>query len=229
MEALILLIVFISGYIIKDYLPSYMKKKGENLATKEDIKKITELQEQIKAEIVKHVDDYNRNSKFRMDLQYKRYDELYSIIYKNICLSEFYRIFIKENSSYELSFEEAPFIDMDDKTDTYFSLLNKNSLCEYILSHANLASTQLLKVAVAYKYIYENIKNKKYKIEDSLTGEKKDITEYTNTQELRLLKEMIEIIIKEHNELVNELNLNFKSTQVINNDFSVFKTCKENS
>jgi hypothetical protein len=37
------------GLLLKSYLPSYMKKKGENLATKEDIQVITDLIESTKA------------------------------------------------------------------------------------------------------------------------------------------------------------------------------------
>ena len=33
--------VFLLGLFTKNYLPSYMEKKGENLATKEDVKEIT--------------------------------------------------------------------------------------------------------------------------------------------------------------------------------------------
>ena len=51
MAALDLLLVaalcFLLGLFVRDFLPSYARKKGENLATKEDIAKITELQEEV--------------------------------------------------------------------------------------------------------------------------------------------------------------------------------------
>jgi hypothetical protein len=45
---LLLIIGFLLGLFVKDYLPSYMRKKAENLATKEDIHEITKIQEDIK-------------------------------------------------------------------------------------------------------------------------------------------------------------------------------------
>jgi hypothetical protein len=33
----VIVLIFLVGLFIKNYLPSYMDKKGENLATKEDI------------------------------------------------------------------------------------------------------------------------------------------------------------------------------------------------
>lgn len=47
------LVGIILGLIIHNYLPSYMKKKGENLATKEDIGDITEKIEGVKNEYIK--------------------------------------------------------------------------------------------------------------------------------------------------------------------------------
>ncbi|MGB6068814.1 MAG: phage holin, LLH family [Desulfomonilaceae bacterium] len=38
------------GLLLKDYLPSYAKKKGENLATRKDIGPITEIVEKVKQE-----------------------------------------------------------------------------------------------------------------------------------------------------------------------------------
>lgn len=39
--------VFLLGLFTKNYLPSYMEKKGENLATKEDVKEITRRTEEV--------------------------------------------------------------------------------------------------------------------------------------------------------------------------------------
>ena len=45
-----IVVAVILGFVIKSYLPSYFSKKGENLATKEDIKEITEKVEEIRVE-----------------------------------------------------------------------------------------------------------------------------------------------------------------------------------
>ncbi|MBB6449478.1 hypothetical protein HNR44_001427 [Geomicrobium halophilum] len=44
------LLYLMIGLIIGNFLPSFMKKKGENLATKQDIRRITELTEEVKGE-----------------------------------------------------------------------------------------------------------------------------------------------------------------------------------
>ncbi|WP_163341165.1 hypothetical protein [Desulfopila sp. IMCC35008] len=49
-QIIILVIGVIVGFFLKSYLPSYFKKKAENLATKEDIEHITELVENIKSQ-----------------------------------------------------------------------------------------------------------------------------------------------------------------------------------
>ena len=41
---------FLLGLFLKNYLPSYIQKKGENLATKEDIQEITQKTEEVQAE-----------------------------------------------------------------------------------------------------------------------------------------------------------------------------------
>ena len=41
LDILIIAIIFIGGLFTKHYLPTYMDKKGENLATKEDVEEIT--------------------------------------------------------------------------------------------------------------------------------------------------------------------------------------------
>ena len=51
--ALQIIIAVILGLVIKSYLPAYFSKKGENLATKEDIKDITEKVEEIRVEYAK--------------------------------------------------------------------------------------------------------------------------------------------------------------------------------
>lgn len=40
-------LIFLLGLFIKNYLPSYMNEKGKNLATKEDIQEITRKTEEV--------------------------------------------------------------------------------------------------------------------------------------------------------------------------------------
>jgi hypothetical protein len=54
-------------YVFKPFLGSYSAKKGENLATKEDIAQITKVQEEIKAQISDDVWDRQRQWEMRRD------------------------------------------------------------------------------------------------------------------------------------------------------------------
>ena len=66
--ALQIVIAVVLGLIIKSYLPSYFSKKGENLATKEDVKEITEKVEEIRVEYAKrqHVSEKAFDKEFEI-------------------------------------------------------------------------------------------------------------------------------------------------------------------
>jgi hypothetical protein len=49
--AALYLLILVVGYIVGSFLPSYFKKKGENLATKEDIAELTKTAKEIEAKI----------------------------------------------------------------------------------------------------------------------------------------------------------------------------------
>lgn len=55
-------------YVFKPFLGSYSAKKGENLATKEDIAQITKVQEEIKAKISDDAWDRQRQWELRRDV-----------------------------------------------------------------------------------------------------------------------------------------------------------------
>jgi len=42
-EILIVLLAFLVGMVVREFMPGYLRKKGENLATKEDIAELTRL------------------------------------------------------------------------------------------------------------------------------------------------------------------------------------------
>jgi hypothetical protein len=67
---IILIIVFL--LIIKDYLPSYMKRKGENLATKEDIAEITHKIEEVKHQYSLIIEQFKSRNQLRMAALDKR-------------------------------------------------------------------------------------------------------------------------------------------------------------
>ena len=51
MNTVELIVAVIVGFLVREYMPSYLRKKGENLATKEDIEEITKKIESVKATI----------------------------------------------------------------------------------------------------------------------------------------------------------------------------------
>ena len=61
------IISFLLGLFVKDYLPSYFNKNGENLATKEDIAEITALQEKVQDELHKEFERFSSDVHFKYD------------------------------------------------------------------------------------------------------------------------------------------------------------------
>ncbi len=75
-------IAFLIGLIVKSYLPAYFSKKGENLATKEDVEEITD-----KIESVKSVIEIEKSSHLdfiadRKDVLLSFYDEVTTCQYE---------------------------------------------------------------------------------------------------------------------------------------------------
>ena len=66
----IIAIIFIGGLFTKHYLPTYMDKKGENLATKEDVEEITKLTEQVQKEFNEAFELFSSDVKFKYEYNY---------------------------------------------------------------------------------------------------------------------------------------------------------------
>ena len=71
LDILIIAIIFIGGLFTKHYLPTYMDKKGENLATKEDVEEITKLTEQVQKEFNEAFELFSSDVKFKYEYNYK--------------------------------------------------------------------------------------------------------------------------------------------------------------
>ncbi len=84
------------GLFLKNYLPSYMSRKGENLATKEDIAKITKLTEEVKIQFNKDMEYFKTDLAFKGEYRRQQYVELYADLYKNIAQSEYMRVFFSK-------------------------------------------------------------------------------------------------------------------------------------
>lgn len=53
-------VLIVGGLLLRSYLPSYFQEKGKNLATKEDIKEITDKVEAVKAHYLKEIELYKQ-------------------------------------------------------------------------------------------------------------------------------------------------------------------------
>lgn len=213
---------FCLGLFIKSYFPSYMKEKGRNLATKEDIKEITKKTEEVKIEFQKEMANFSTDISFRNEYSYKQYAQLYSKLYAIVTQSEYIRFFFSKYKENNLSFEEIPFFESGRKqVKNQYQLFtgnvisheeveiqdgitdfNKKELCEFIIKNGELASQRLLKLAVAYRYAHSNYSGSK-SLEDS------EIQDAFNDEEIELLKKLIQTIIKDYNSLRKVIKLEY--------------------
>ena len=107
-----IILVFLLGLFIKNFLPSYMDEKGKNLATKEDIEAITRKTEEVQKEFKEGFELFSSDVRFKYDFYFKQYSELYSKLYGIVMQSEYVRHFIRINDGQEVSFDEAPFLEV---------------------------------------------------------------------------------------------------------------------
>jgi len=75
-------IAFLFGFLIKSFLPNYVKKKAENLATKEDIKNITEKIESVRSKVEINTDAHKSYVSERKEALLKFHDEITSFHYE---------------------------------------------------------------------------------------------------------------------------------------------------
>ncbi|EHR1327347.1 TPA: hypothetical protein ACF2DS_001266 [Clostridium perfringens] len=232
MKELLLYIGLISvGLIIGNYLPSYTKEKGKNLATKEDIKEITKKTEEVKQEFNEKFGEFSK----KLDFKYRFYEEqminLYSNLYAMIAQSEYLRYFIREYRNKNVSFDEAPFWEVKkgkqhQKTDLFsgkvlsnevnnieddVTRVRKIEIANEIIKNSKYAENRLLKLAVAYRYI-----NKNYSNGDTSHLEEK--RKY-DIEEIKLLGAMLKLIIKKYNFLARELGLSYSEYELKNGIF----------
>ena len=218
-------LISLIGFVIKDYLPEYMKEKGKNLATKEDIEDITRKTEDVQKEFRENFELFSSDVQFKYDFYFKQYANLYSKIYGIVMQSEYVRHFLKISSEEYWPFEEVPFIELSPiqrshisiKTEsgksyqierelesirTSLSEFNRQQLCDYIIENAEYASQKLLKIAVSYRVAYQ------------LSDGNMNCDEVAKDEELRLIYEMVCCIVFEYNNLRKELNMEYNESEI---------------
>ena len=228
MEWVVLIAIVISEFIfglwIKSYLPSYMKKKGENLATKEDIKEVTRLTEESKQYFRQGIEQFTTDLHFKYDFYSRQYEELYCYLYAVVVQSEYVRYCINKSSDQKITFDSIPFITIaptkhrtqklefkagkptqftqtEESIETEASKFNFEELVNHIIENGALAERDLLKYAVSYRFA-DMIK------EDSTFS--KDSDDELNYLQIKI----IESIIKTYNLLRKELKMDFCNSEL---------------
>lgn len=230
LDILIIVIIFLAGLFTKNYLPSYMEKKGENLATKEDVEEITKLTEQVQKEFKEGFELFSSDIKFKYDYYYRQYSELYCKLYAIIIQSEYVRHYISLTDGNFVSFDEAPFLEISpihkvmqkltvsgengrsfsqeiEDIETPISQFNKRQLCDYIIEHGDLSSQNLLKLAVSYRFAYSNYAGNP-EVKNSSTQDT------ANEEEFRIIREIVITIVKEYNGMRKELKLPYDANEL---------------
>lgn len=217
--------VFFLGLFTSVFLPKYMGEKGKNLATKEDVGEITHKTEDVKNEFKKEFDKFSRENKFQFDYYYNQFSELYAPLYAIVSQSEYYRYFNKVYGEKKAPFEEFPFFEINKsriniKSDLFngeilekqtikindsITKFNKKEISEYIISNSRFASRKLLKLAVAYRFANDHYSSDKGNIW---------MVDEFNKEELKLIRELVKIIIKDYNELAKKLQFKYSESEL---------------
>lgn len=219
------------GLIIGNYLPSYAKEKGKNLATKEDIANLTKLTEEVKSGFQKELGEFSKKIEFKYRFAEEQLMNLYSSLYAIISQSEYLRYFANHYDNMDFPFDKAPFLEMTKsihkiklnigngkvikdeiiKEENEITKSNKIKIANEIIENSKYASKKLLKLAVAYRYVYNEYSN----------GNKDPLNEKYkyNIEEVKLSGAIIVLIIKEYNKLAKKLNLEYSEYELENGMF----------
>lgn len=174
--------------------------------------------------ITKKLDMEFEGKKFKRNRAMERLDNLYFELYKGIIQSEYLRYFFNNYKLKELDFYNYPFLEIGKRSEKVTTDLfsgevqsEKNEiihdditeekkiyLANLIIKNSKYASEDLLKIAVAYRYVHSN-----YQKEHT----DKKLQEHFWDEEIRLLRVMVMTIIKEHNHLTDLCGLQYNGKE----------------
>lgn len=218
------------GLFIKNWLPSYMEEKGKNLATKEDIAEITRKTEEVGKEFKEKFEEFSSDLHFKQDYLYRQFSELYSKLYSIIIQSEYARRFLLLHDGKEVSFDDAPFLEVtptrrvrqqvkflegepaiysqtEEKIENDLSEFSKKNLVDYIIDHSELASQELLKLAVAYRFAH-------FHYSGNHEAPKSSASDTGNEEEFRLIREVVCCVVSEYNLFRKLLKMNYDTVEL---------------
>ena len=201
-------ILSICGLIAKMWssLDKYFEKKAENLATRQDIVKITEKTETVQAEFHKILGKFDADLKFKYQFYESQYKELYSELYQNICKSEALRYTLVNLSKEHMDFNNIPIVEYVPENNKTENQTNNNSIIEEIISlvkkNHSYASPELIKLVYTFKNVedYEKSPNTK-------DNEFPDIKDKIVQIKCTLKANIIKTILKDYYWLRQQLNL----------------------
>ena len=213
----------VSGWFLKHYFPTYLEKKAENLATKEDIQEITRLTEETQQTFKKEFERFNTDLHFKYDFYSKQLTELYSYLYSIIVQSEYLRTYLSAFKGLSISFDDNPFLQVSPIHETTtitelnkgerpkvtrqtadiqtpLSKFNFDELVAFVIQHGEIAEQELLKYSISYRFI-------------------STLPEYSQREDLgeegsRLQIAIIKSIVKTYNKLRKELNMPYEKDEL---------------
>lgn len=154
-------------------------------------------------------DLFSENKRFKRDHYFSQLKELYLELYGVVSQSEFIRYFNDFNEQF--SFMDLPFLEIKRTVmkavtnletgkitreevikETDLTKYNKSYIANLIIEKKQYASPKLLKLAVAYRFCNE------YYLKQDLSNQ--DLLDKYQTEELKLIYELVVTIIKDTNE-----------------------------
>lgn len=207
-----------------------MDKKGENLATKEDVQEITKLTEETQKEFKEGFEKFSTDLHFKYDFYYKQLSGLYSLLYACVIQSEYVRELIEAEKGEHLSNEEVPFLSISPTKhtnetvkytnkgevvnretkmiETPLSKMDIDRVADTIIEKGELATPNLLKLAVAYRF---------YKLVSNDPSMSKDVQDRI----VNIEKEIVTTIVKDYNTLRSELKMDYDKEEMISGSLKI--------
>lgn len=163
-------------------------------------------------------DIIRRRSESKRKFYLKKLDELYLPLYTIIAQSEYIRYFFQMKQP----FDEIPFseIEKNNKEVKYngvkvtvsesivedgITSFNKKAIVKLIIDKNNYASTKLIKLAVAHRYLEDNYLNK-------ITNQK--IANKFSEDELKVLAELVKTIVRETNRYLKYCSMEYDKKEL---------------
>jgi len=224
---LIALAAFFIGLFVREYFPSYLKKKAENLATKEDLEALTRIAKAIETEYQKQIAEYSNIIRINTDHLYKQLDLIYASAYAAACQSAEYKYFVHMYKNYFpdselilnkhfINFEivdnskyiESELLKYSDanavvKVKEQIVNVSFDAICDAVIKNPKYATSKILKAVIKYKLhsLYGEILNKTQSIEDD-----KDT----------YIEEIVQAIVKDYNQIHKSLGLEYCDSELSN-------------